>query len=388
MKAWNVSLLLLSLASCSRSGVVDSAHDAGVEPRPDAAVRDASSDRYGSGDAADVARDRMVPTTALLRLANWSPDAPGVDFCLSPHQAGLWSGPILAGSLGPGNLAAVSLVDTDTGIDSGIIDAATPHDASEDARDGAQLDAFVDGASTALDASGDAAEAGASTAGVPFPGTSPYVTVAPGQYDVRVVAAGVVDCSSGPLADKLDLAPLVAGTSTTLALVGDVVDIGTDPPVTLVALSDDVRASPAHVLLRFVNAVPSVTSMSLVHLTGSFSAILSSTQFGEVGADSDAGVIDTNDYVSLASVSGESWFLVNANGGASVLAELHNVSIASGSLATVVAIGGESGATQAEIGILLCLEQLPILASEAAKCSLLESDGFSVPACPACMPSR
>ena len=183
------------------------------------------------------------------------------------------------------------------------------------------------------------------------------MTVAPGQYDVRVVAAGAADCTARLFADKLDLAPLVAGTSTTLAIVGDLVVLGRRvQPAAVVAFSDDVSGPAGDISLRFVNAVPSVISMSLVQLTGSFSALVSSTQFGEVGADSDAGVFDANDYISLASVSDDSWFLVNAHGGAAVLAELHNVASRLASITTVVAIGGQSGATEADIGVLLCID--------------------------------
>src|SRR6202030_1440041 len=62
-----------------------------------------------TGDAATGPLDAEPPPLpfALVRVANWSPDAPGVDFCLAPHGTTAFVGPLL-------------------GTQSALLDAAAP----------------------------------------------------------------------------------------------------------------------------------------------------------------------------------------------------------------------------------------------------------------------
>jgi len=385
----------LTRAGCASSATSES--DGGRDAGPhdaradgDTRVRDASADTRLVIDATpDAPGDAVVSNAVLVRLANWSPDAPGLDFCVSPHGSSLWTGPVLQNALGTGVLGTIT-----------VVQAGAPPDASADARAG---DASVDAMNAPRDSSADVAldsgagllDAGISEAsvadvtdgsrraeGVTFPRVSPYVSLTPGLYDVRVVASGSADCTGPLFDDRTDLPAFVAGAATTLAIVGDLVDQGTDPSIAVALLSDDTSVPSGNTSIRFINAVPSVIETSLVQSGVYFTPIVSGAQFGSVGVDTDAGVLDSNDYLALAPVSGALWFVIDTNGNA-VLAEEVNVHVTAGVLGTVVAIGGESGPNESAIGVLLCVDRAPIVVGETASCLLLEGPG-AASVCPAC----
>jgi hypothetical protein len=214
---------------------------------------------------------------------------------------------------------------------------------------------------------------------------SPYVSVAPGQYDIRVVASGSSDCTVALVPDAYDLPLLSAGVTETLAVVGDTFGQGADPSALLVAFADDTTVSSSRVALRFVDAVPSVIEVTFASgtiATATSVPYISAAQFGGAGVDTDAGVLDSNDYVASPPISGAIWSLINANGGTTTLVSVEGASIPAGHLATVVAVGGESGPNQNAIGILLCTDEPPILAGETASCELFEA--ANDPVCPSC----
>jgi len=392
VKARRLSVLLSLSLGCSAGGAAET-RDAGDATSPRDAARDAGHldgpiDRSPEASSTrDAAPDVATPATVLVRLANWSPDAPGLDFCLAPHDSAVWRGPILAGALGSGVLGRLTVLD-----ESGQVDAGPLLDAQVDAGPllDAQLDAQLDTAPDVVDAgSPDASpapgiDANAPRLGVTFPRISPYVAVPPGTYDVRVVAAGASDCASPLFADRTDLSAFVAGTYSTLATVGDLNDEGTDPAIALVAFSDDTRASPAPVRVRFINGIPSVTTASFVQLGIYFVPIVSDVQFGNVGVDVDGGNLDSNDYLSLAPVSDANWFVIRSDQANAVLSGIYHVGIPAGDIATVVAIGGKSGASATAIGVLVCLDRAPIVAAETAACTLYEGPGLTGPVCPSC----
>lgn len=281
-------VIAVTLVACSSSQSV--ATDAGRETTtPDARADSTSVD---TGVDATKPYDGPLPTSVLVRLANLSPDAPGVDFCIAPHATGLWTGPMLSAALGPDALGNVTVVDAGVVVDSGgkfrdsgthdassgTHDAGTPTDARSDvgAAHDAATDATLDGSrdapaeahplvdSAASDAqSSDAGDGGSGAAGVPFPRVSPYLSLNPGVYDVLIVAASTGSCTTPLFTDTTDLAGLVAGDTLTLATVGDFVDQGADPAMGLVLLHDDTNARSASAGLRFVNAVPSVIETTL-----------------------------------------------------------------------------------------------------------------------------
>jgi hypothetical protein len=59
-----------------------------------------------------------------------------------------------------------------------------------------------------------------------------------------------------------------------------------------------------------------------------------------------------------------------------------HVSVPAGRLATVVAVGGESGPDEGAVGILVCTDSPPIVAGETATCELFEA--YPDPVCPSC----
>jgi len=354
-------------------------HEAGRDAPGDGThARDA---RDAASDTVDAPGDAPIPTTALVRLANWSPDAPGLDFCVAPHGTGLWTGPLLASNVGHAVIGRLILTDAGLPVDA----SHASHDAtaSTDARDlvdsGGPDAGAHDGASTSDSGAHDARLADANDASTPtgviFPRVSPYVALSPGQVDVRVVAGGSPDCAAAVLPEIDDLPALRAGDVDTFAAVGDTIAQGTDPGVTLALLPDDTRVAASSVGLRFVNAVPSVIEVTLASGTiakGTSMAYLSGAQFGAAGVDTDAAPLDPNAYLMTAPIHDQIWSLINANGGIATLVAVEGVNVPAGSLATVVGIGGESGPGESAIGILLCIDTPPIVAGEAAACDLFE----------------
>lgn len=384
MTSRRLRVVLPFVLGCSPGGAAER-HDAGDATSPhdaahDARTRDGALEATAARDAAPDASNRSA---VLVRLANWSPDAPGVDFCVAPRGSAVWQGPILGAALGTGVLGSLIVLD-----ESGLVDAGLSPDAQADA--GSPPDAQVDAPDDALDgARPDASptpgiDASATRLGVTFPRVSPYVSVPPGEYDVRIVVAGASDCAAALFADRTDLPAFAAGSSTTLATVGDLTVEGTDPAIALGAFADDTGGSSAPVRARFINGIPDVTTASFVQLGIYFVPIVSNVQFGDLGVDVDGGKLDSNDYLSLAPVADANWFVIRADQANAVLSGIYHVAIPAGDLATVVAIGGKSGASATAIGVLVCLDHPPIVAAETANCTLYEGPGLTAPVCPAC----
>jgi hypothetical protein len=255
---------------------------------------DAGSGPADATTGAAEAGDASVPVTvAIVRVANWSPDAPAIDFCLAPHGTGTFRGPILAG---------IAAAENDGGTDGG--------------------------------------------ASLPFPTVSSYFYMAPGAYDARIVAAGVADCSTGIGADATSLPPLARDTFVTIALIGSVE--AADAGLGLVGFTDDGTAKS--VGLRFINAAPGFAQADLGTgtLTASWKAIFSNVAFGKAGASpasppDGSTPIDSDGYasekpLSLATLSAHS---PGATDDAVVATD---VSAASGSVLTFVLIAADPNA--------------------------------------------
>jgi hypothetical protein len=157
----------------------------------------------------DATTNDALAAPALLRVANWSQNLTetAVDVCLSAPGADTFQGPFLAAAFGP----------ADGGIANG--------------------------------------------AGVSFLQASSYVSIAPGAYDIRFVAAGTADCTQGIGPDLMNAAALASGTMTTVALVGEesaTNDIHTG--LRVLFLADDGTTPRGKAAIRFINALPSVTT--------------------------------------------------------------------------------------------------------------------------------
>lgn len=276
--------------SPSDASVGDASKDASSENAPSDADLDAAA---GDGDSDAYMLPTVPATVGLLRLANWSPDAPAVDACVAPHGTGMFTGPVVA----------------------------------------------------ALAASEDA-----STSGLAFPLVSAYMEIAPGQYDVRIVAGGATSCASGITGDATALPSLAAGAAETVALVGEADAIGSDAPLSVVGFLDDLSASA--VGLRFVNAAPAVPALDVGTGTlanANFAALFTGIPFGQHGnakeapsTDASTPSVDANGYFSLKTLSNAT-LSAHAQGASTDIVSATGVTAASGSALTVALIGDTSG---------------------------------------------
>jgi hypothetical protein len=316
MKLWIVSTAALAaLAGCGESGTVVGTDDAGIAEAGAEAGADAcgawceDAGAGGLGDAsAEAGPGDGAPPPAWLagvRLANWSPDAPAVDLCLAPHGTGAFQGPLVGAQL-----AALS--------DAGL----------------------ADGGAT----------------GVGFPQASAYAYLTPGHYDARLVAAGSPDCSVGVLTpDDASLAPLAAGSMTTIAAVGEVGGGSGAPGVALTSFADDfdgrLEGGPPIVPLRFVAAAPGVAQATVG--TGkladlSFQQWFVGVPFGQAGTAKEAeatesgpapsSVVDGNGYLLLAQLWGQT-VSVHAFKTRSDLAIAAGLNAVPGTVVTIVLVG-------------------------------------------------
>jgi hypothetical protein len=282
----------------------------------------------GPSDGGGVSAITTTSTVAGLRVANWSPDAPAVDFCLAPHGTSAFRGPIVISGSG----------------DAGALD---------------------------------------------FPKVSAYSYVPPGVYDVRiVVAAPGVDCSLGGLLVR-DMviggdAGLAAGTTTTLALVGMAHSPGDDSGVELqfLPLSDDpVGPAPTMPLdggpgsgrfaVRFVHAAPGLPQANVVGmpvdptgngLTGSKWS-LKGVAFGHankwVDGGWDKGGTDRNLYQAFLAVPPADSLTLGLSGDASLpdaWPPPSTVPVGGGSVLTLVLAGTPWAGTGAAVQLMECAD--------------------------------
>jgi hypothetical protein len=235
-------------AGTDRTGAV------GDAPNADATLEASVADASHRGDSA-------AAFLVGLRVANWSPDAPAVDFCLAVHGTGVFQGPVLAGP------------------------------------PGAQSEGGTMGA-----------------AGIAFLQASTYSLVTPGQYDLRlVVAAGAVDCSMGGLLlpDAVTLPDLKTGSTLTVALVGEANPVANHPPLQLVWFADDFVGPPPgkprpdgapndKMALRFIHAAPGVGSVAFgFDQSGGSQWPFLGVSFGRANSAPDGGssIFDSNGYL-------------------------------------------------------------------------------------------
>jgi Domain of unknown function (DUF4397) len=203
-------------------GAPDAGHDASKG-------LDATTRADGADDTRDAAHDvgtaadggTLPPTLASLRMANWSADAPAIDYCLAPHGTGVFQGPQLA----------------------------------------ARAAAFD-----------DAGAASAGSGALAFPQVTAYLLVAPGQYDARVVAAGASDCSVAIVPqDVTDLPALAGGEFATIALMGATHPQHGEPALRIVGLRDELHGSlPDALIVRVINAAVDIPSVDVGTFDGMY----------------------------------------------------------------------------------------------------------------------
>jgi hypothetical protein len=262
-----------------------------------ASAKDATT-AMADGASANATPPPSAPT-AFLRVANWSPDSPAIDFCVAPHGTGAFVGPIVA-----------TLASTDAGSDD-----------------------------------------------LAFPSVSAYASVpAATQYDARVVVAGAGSCAVGILPDATPLPALATNAFATIALVGEAHPTGGDAALQVVGFLDDALTQ-TNLTLRAVNAVP---SWPQADLTLNAVTVFSGVGFGAastkaeaqaaVAADASAPSVDSNGYLTLsAPVNGTIGAVLHGSTqAASDAAEQASVASASavsavaGAALTIAIVGGTS----------------------------------------------
>jgi hypothetical protein len=273
------------------------------------AAADASPDRAADSTLDSTAAESAVSIEAppqqltALRLANWSPGAPGVDLCLAPQGTTVFQGPLLAG------------------VVAALVDAGTLEDAGP--------------------------------AGLAFPQVGAYFGIAPGQYDARIVAAGSLDCSVGLGADSTGLPDLKADGFATLAVVGEAQPAGGGPALAVVGFPDEgprafaPNGATRPLAAKFVNAaagVPIATASIATKGAGTFTLVapfggVGRYGPGELGADDPP--IDADGYASWQVMS-DATVTCAVPGQRSALAS-GTMATLGGATVTLVLVGSASG---------------------------------------------
>jgi hypothetical protein len=342
----------------------DSGTDTGVPGPLSNDAEDGAVDDGGDGSASDAA---ARPPQTYLRIAHVSPDSPAIDVCAAPHGTTAFQGPLV------GQLAASLTAGTEGGTEA---DGGAP--------------------------------------GIAYSQVSAYLPLAPGQYDVRIVAAGASSCASAlalarpfgggdggsdddagdatapsdasapldatapidaaapqdagsdgssPSSDWTNLPVLAVNTYATLLVAGDLSPVGGDAPLDVTVLPDDAVLAGGAVVLRAINAVPSETSLDFGLGSGAaWVPLLTDVSFG--GASTQGGpsedAVDPNGYLAISPLStGTLSARPSASDAASDTAVANDVEIDLGSIATVIAIGGKTGDPANPPALLLCTDNQP-----------------------------
>jgi hypothetical protein len=356
----NVAVVFaLSAGACAFSAAAcSSSHAAGGAALPPAGEAGYALPPVGD-DSGDLFAD-SAPGVASVRIAHVSPDAPALDVCVALHGTTDFRGPLiaqLAASLAGGGSA-----------DGGKEDDAGP-------------------------------------VGLAFSQVSAYLSLAPGQYDVRLVAAGAQTCASPaavddqnesveggddageasvvleagtgleggmglaggatPFAppDSVNLPALQANTFTTLVIAGDLTPAGDDAPLGVSLLTDDDELAGGAASLRAINAVPSLPALDFGLGSGAaWMPMLTDVAFGKASSMSGPGqgTVDANGYVPIPTFVGQAMSACVPSSDAGVdVATAGAVDVELGAIATVMAIGGKSGDSAQPPELLICIDNEP-----------------------------
>jgi hypothetical protein len=348
-RALLIAILAAGLANVALGCSGDDTCSAGAKETADASV-EATSPPLDAG----AGRDATPPpgprfsldgaTGASVRVANWSADAPAVDFCVAPHGTSLFQGPLLV--------------------------------------------------ALATDNDDEPADAGAPGS---FPNVSPYLPIAPGQYDARLVAAGSTDCLAAIIGDATALPALAAGEAATFALVGATQPQGAQPALEIVGFLDDT-AIPSGVAMRVINAaidLPQIdfgvgTKFQAPFLMIGFGAAsvgpdasADASTMDEAGADASAldgsrpdgsadaaapPMVDSNGYfpekLSAATLT------ARASGSTTAVATATNVTIAPGVNLTIAVLASSTADGGASARLLACVDNAGT-AGDLAACNFI-----------------
>lgn len=225
--------------------------------------------------------------TVHVRVAHLSPDAPNVDFCLAPHGTTAFAGPILSSN---GHMT-----------------------------------------------------------GLPYGHVTKYFDLPADQYDVRLVAPGLADCTQalGGLADFTNLPALDADQSATIAAEG-LVAFGSTTPLVLEPYLDDTSVLAGKAKLRFVHASPGTPAVDVGVGGGAlFAPVFSDISYGGEAATTNGYV--TTDPIDGAEVS------ARLHGSLQDALSIKPTSLPAGAIASAFAIG-IAGNASTPLRVLLCTD--------------------------------
>jgi hypothetical protein len=207
---------------------------------------------------------------------------------------------------------------------------------------------------------GGVQQEGGAAAGLAFPQVSAYALLAAGPYDLRLVVAGSGGCSVPLIPDLTSLASLAGGSATTLAFVGEFNPSGGDPGLQVVRFSDDSTPVAGSLALRFVQAAAGLRSVDFgTGNSTTFQAVVSGVTFGqdptkEKTAVSDGGPrFDSLGYWVRGAMLGQT-LSARPTGSTTVEIVAPTISVAVGSILTVVLVGGTSAGAPAQL--LACVD--------------------------------
>jgi Domain of unknown function (DUF4397) len=276
--------LVLTTALAGALGCGTGDDDATSIPITDAGTKPDALDATAKGDGAGL----MVATgpTAYLRIADWSPDAPPVDFCLAAPDSGAYYGPLLGTAF--------------------VTDGSAP--------------------------------------AIAFPNASAYMGVPAGSFDARIVPAGATGCTAG-LGGEVHGVALPANGYTTLGLAGRTASGAQG--LRGVWFADDSRSAGGKTAVRFIQAEPLIGRATFAFSSSpQLAPFFSETApYAGLGAGSDAGV-DNGGYANIAPLSAATLAVTVDAGDASTNVATATVSAAAGSVLSFVLVavpGADSG---------------------------------------------
>ena len=279
--------LLTAFASAAVVAACGGDDTAGPSVQPDAGSKLDSGGALDSGSPADSGNpiDSGTPvdsgkpdggvSTAKVRVAHLSPDAPAVDFCLAPHGTTTFIGPVLKGAGAAGGLS--------------------------------------------------------------FGQVTKYIDVPAIQYDVRIVAPNAASCATSlaNLPDVTNLPALGAGIAVTLAAEGELAQ-GTTSPFGIKPYVDATAVAAGKAKLRFVHASPGTPAVD-VGVGGGvlFTGIYTNVAFGAIGSGAP---LDAQGYLETAPIVGAE-VSARANGTMVDVLAIKPTDLPAGAIATAFAFG-------------------------------------------------
>jgi hypothetical protein len=181
-------------------------------------------------------------------------------------------------------------------------------------------------------------------AGLAYPQASSYVSVAPGTYDLRVVAAGAPDCATrlDGIPDRIDIGSFDPHGHASLVAVGSLAK-------SFFALDvhrDEVTTAPDRAKLRFIHDTVAAPALDVgIGAGGSFTPLFAGVPFRSAGAADPYGYSDvapSADTTLVLRIAGRTFDTLSVPG----------FSIGEGTVTTVFSIG-VAGAGGALVGSVL-----------------------------------